>query len=181
MRVGTLPRFRWENGEQQTKNKTFHFTFGRQVLVNYWTNLYFCWLLSIFASESRERAYTHWFLQFRAFPSIRPKNIEKNEAGYSQKNESIIFLSTCQIISVVAGSIRIRLFLGSGYLFRQNCQSLQILNFNRIHHVSKQLSVCVKKSTSFLWQLIYVDWVKWYTIPGALLNFCVRGCVGESL
>ena len=61
----------------------------------------------------------------------------------------MIFLSTFQIISVVAGSIRIRLFLGSGYLFRQICQSLQILNFNRIHHVSKQLSACVKKSTFF--------------------------------
>ena len=44
-------------------------------------------------------------------------------------------------------------------------------------------TVCLrkKKSTFFLWQLIYVDRVKWYTIPGALLNFCVCGCVGESL
>ena len=142
MRVGTLPRFRWENGEQQTKNKTFHFTFGRQVIVNYWTNLYFCWLLSIFASESRERAYTHWFLQFRAFPSIRPKNIEKMKLDIVRKWNRSFF------------SQRVRLFQlwpdpsGSGSLFTKNHQFAQVIKI-QWNPSFPDATVCPRQKSTF--------------------------------
>jgi len=126
MRAGTLLRSTWENEEQQTKNKTFHSTLCRRIPVNYWTNLYFCCSLNIFASTSKTRACTHWFLHFRPSRQFGLKKhwkIKLDVVRCCDFNDSNF--------PVVAGSIRIRLFLGSGYLSAKNHQFLQMIGFQQ--------------------------------------------------